>query len=1361
MQRTVVFLIAFLISANLFSIQNKFEFLTPDNGLSQANVECILQDSQGFIWIGTFNGLNRYDGYEIRIFNHDPNDTLTISHEHVTSICEDDEGKLWLATYGGGISVYYPETETFRRITHVRSGSQTVNLRSINMIEKGPEGNIWAADENQGVFAFNTNCELIKYYINEPSNPKSIPGSFYFGMVFDKEGNGWFGVNNNLLCLKEKNSDDFKVYRFEDRIASNDDGIRSMYIDRSDNIWIGTTSQGAYKFNPETEQFVNYRKESDQYQITANTIMSFAEDSEGNVLIGTDGGGLNIIDNSTGAISVIQYDPGIPESLASNAVYAIYFDKSLNLWLGTYAAGVNFQSRYKNKFKKYTSNPLNPKSLSYKNVTAVLQDHDGEIWIGTDGGGLNRFDPLTEEFEHFRMDLSNPDWLHTDVIISLMEDDEGDIYISSYNHGLTIFNKNEMKFKQYLPDDTDPTSLAGIHPWYTFQDSYGTIWVGMLAVGLDKFDKSTETFSHYISDVNDPTTLNSPNIKIIYEDRGHRLWIGTEGGGLHLYNREEDNFTRYYYDAAVEGSLSNDDVRALYEDRKGRFWVGTGKGLCQMDRENGTFTCLYTDDGLPGNTIDGILEDHDGYLWLSTDAGISRFSPKDMTFKNYDKTDGLQGNEFNYTASMVTYDGNFYFGGKNGFNVFKPEDIKDNPYPPDVVITEIEVLNQPYTTYEVKSKGKKVKMAVTHIKKLKLSYKQNILSFKFAALDYGNSVKNQYKYILEGFDKDWNTTNANKRFATYTNLPGGDYVFKVIASNGDEVWNKEGIAIDITITPPFYKRTWFIILVIAFIVWFLIRYIRRREEVLKKDKEILENKIQEGLKEVNKQKEEVAQKDKILQEKIESEKEQNWYNIGMSKMSEVMSKNKDDLHQLAQSIITEMVEYIEVQQGAMYLLNDEDEGDNFLELMAAYAPDEKRLIGNRIELEEGQVGMCYKEMSVIKIDNLPDDYATFSSGLGEANLKHLAVIPLRLNEIVIGVVELLSYSPIPQYRIEFVEKSGETLTSILTALKANFKTQKLLEQQKLQAEELAAQEEELRQNLEEMQATQEELGRMKEIEKKNEDERRISEKKLMDKLQQQNDELKKNQIALEKEQYLFNALLDSANEHIYFKDKQSRFIRLSHSMLKLFSVKSFKEILGKSDFDFFDNEHAQPAFDDEQRIIKTGKAVVDKVEKEVHKDGSISWASTSKMPLKDMHGKIVGTWGISKDITETKNLEDEINKSKEKLLVYENMLHTLINNLPGRVVVTDSEGIVYKANDAFARSLKKKMKDVENITMFNLLRDKEQKKNFEKQLAEVKKKGKIEWTEADKSGVKFRKQLIKLSVEELKKDYFLLLEVKN
>ena len=967
---TLIFLFVFLPAAKLWSIENKFEYITPEDGLSQGNIECIYQDQQGFMWFGTFNGLNRYNGYDIQIFNHNIDDPNSLSHEHVVKICEDEERKLWIGTYGGGISVFFPEYDRFNRIQEVIYQGDTILLQQISDVKTDHEGNIWVVDENEGLFVYDKDLSLVTLYRNDPQNDRSIPQSYYFGIVFDNNGDAWIGVGNGMLCHKPSGSDEFEVLKFESRIAAADDGIKSMYYDQLGKIWIGTTSQGAYMYDPMNNSFINYREKSDKYNITGNTVMAFAEDWDGNLLIGVDGGGINILDRSTGEISTVEYSAGNSETISTNAIYALFFDHSGNFWIGTYSGGINFQSHYKDKFRKYIPDPMNPNSLSYKNVTAIMEDSDGEVWIGTDGGGLNKFDPQTGYFEHYRADPTNPEWLQTDVIIHLMQDNEKDIYIASYNHGLTIFNKYTKTFKQYLPDPDDPTSIAGIHPWYTFQDSYGTIWVGLLAVGLDKFDKETGTFSHYTQNVDDPNALNSPNIKIIYEDKKYELWVGTEGGGLHKYNREADNFTRYSYNAENEKGISNNDVRDIFEDSENNFWIGTGNGLCLMDRDEGTFQVITTKDGLPGNTINGILEDDQGFLWLSTDAGISKFNPKEMSFRNYDKTDGLQGNEFNYTASMKSSSGYFYFGGKNGFNMFRPDEIKDNPNPPPVVITKISILNNTYTKIPIKKRRKTIYKSVSAVDELIFSYKQNVLTFEFAALDYGNSVKNKYQYILEGFDKIWTHTGANKRYATYTNLPGGDYVFKVIAANGDGIWNEEGIELKITITPPFWKRLWFILLVIALIIWLILRYIKNREEKLKSDKQLLEQKIQEGLKEVNKQKEEVAQKDKELQEKMEAERLQNWYNGGMIKMSRVMSQKKDDLHMLSQGIITELVEYMDIAQGAIFILNDDDDNDLHLVLQAAYAPDEKRVEGKRIELEEGQIGACFKQQEVIVVNNL-------------------------------------------------------------------------------------------------------------------------------------------------------------------------------------------------------------------------------------------------------------------------------------------------------------------------------------------------------------------------------------------------------
>jgi len=1078
MERKISCLFALFISLNLYSIQNKFSYITPEQGLSQGNITCIYQDSKGFMWFGTFAGLNRYDGYKTKVFYHEIDDSLSISHEHISQITEDSKGRLWIGTVGGGVSIYFRDPGNFQRIQEIKVGDSIVPLRTIRSVSRGPDNNIYVIEETTGLFVFDSELNLVNAYLPDPYELKSLPSTPLHGVLFDTTGNCWVGAGNGTLCKLNKESNDFEHVIFEHRIASDDDGIRSMYRDKDGRFWIGTTSQGAYMFDPVSRNYINFRKEDPLLHLSGNSVMAFCDDWDGNMLIGIDGGGINILNRSNGAMTYISYNAGNPESLSTNAVYALYIDKTETLWVGTYAGGMNYQGRYRYKFKNFKPNPADTNSLSYKNVTAILEDRNGDIWLGTDGGGLNNFGTHRNMFKRYRANPENPNWLQTDVIIHMMQDTDGDIFIGSYNQGLTIFNPELNTFKQYMPNDSSNTSIAGSHPWYVFQDSYGVIWVGLLAVGLDKFDKSTETFTHYTSNINDPSSLNSPNIKIIFEDSRHNLWIGTEGGGLHLYNREEDNFTRYFYNTDTKGCISNDDIREIYEDSKDRMWIGTSNGINLMHRDSTIGFTVYTkEDGLPNDVINGILEDDEGNLWISTNRGITKFNPDEMTFKNYNKTDGLQGNEYNYTASIKSSTGEFYFGGKEGFNVFRPEEIMVNPNIPNIMLTDFQIFNQSVDKVKVRKRGKKVYQNISEIDELKISHKQNVIAFEFAALDYGNPGKNQYKYMLEGFDKDWTEISANKRYASYTNLNGGKYVFRVIASNSDGLWNEEGLTINLKVTPPFWKRKSFIILSLLILVYLIIRFVQERQQKVIRDKKMLEDKIKAGLEEVEKQKNEALSKTKALEDRIESEKEQNWYNVGMTKMSDVMSKNKDDLQKFSQSIITELIEYVQVEQGVLYILNDEDENDPYLILTAAFAPDENRLIGKRVELQEGQIGACYTERKVIRVSDLPDGYANLTSGLGDTPLKHLVIIPIQLNEIVIGVIELLSFEEVPEYKIEFVEKASETMTAILTSLKANEQTKKLLDKQKAQGEEMASSEEELRQNLEEMQATQEEAAR--------------------------------------------------------------------------------------------------------------------------------------------------------------------------------------------------------------------------------------------------------------------------------------------
>ncbi|MBN1117701.1 MAG: hypothetical protein JXA77_10880 [Bacteroidales bacterium] len=1110
MKKATILLFFLLLHISLFSIENKFKYILPEDGLSEGNIACIFQDSKGFLWFGTFNGLNRFDGYDFKTFYNNPNDSTSLAHNHVKYVCEDALKRLWFGTFGNGLSIYYPEIGKFKNISFVVVDGDSVKLTNTAGIVNGPDNTIWTLDETAGLFVFDSDLNLIKAYTPKNGAKSGFPNMSYFALSSDKDKNIWVGAGNGTLLEYDRKMESFSKFIFDSRKTANDDAIKTMYIDSKGIVWIGTTSQGAYSFDPKTNTFENYRQGQGEITITGNTVMAFAEDWLGNLLIGIDGGGLNVFNSIHGTMEHIAYDIKNTQSLNTNAIYSLFLDRSETLWIGTYSGGLNYQGRFNDKFTTYKPDPFDPNSLSYKNVTSILEDSDGDIWIGTDGGGINLMNKSDGSFEHFKADLSNPNWLHTNVIIHMMQDIEGDIYVGSYNGGLTIFNKEDRIFKQYLPDVNDSTSIAGMHPWFIFQDSYGEIWVGLLAVGLDKFDKKTETFTHYISNIEDSTTLYGPNIKVIYEDKNRVMWVGTEGGGLHSFNRKADNFTRFL---AGQGdgisSISNNDIRDIFEDSKNRFWVGTADGLNLMDRNSRKFEVIKKSDGLAGNIINNILEDDNGILWISTNNGISKFNPDERTFRNYDKTDGLQGNEFNYTAAIESSDGLFYFGGKEGFSVFDPATIADNPFKPEIVITDFTILNKNQEFVKTRIKGNEQMVSVPYAKNIVLTYKDKSIGIRFAALDYSNPLKNAYEYMLEGFDEEWNTVSAIIRSVSYSNLKGGTYTFRVRGSNSDDVWNEEGASVDLIVKPPFWKRTWFIILISALILFIAYRYISQRQDKVKREKEMLESRINEGLKEVEIQKNQVQKANTELEEKIENERQQAWFNQGMNQISDVISHNKQNLNKLAQEVIINLVAHLEVEQGAMYLVNEDSENEACLEVMGCFAPDESRIIGNRIETEVGNVGAAFSTNKTIKLDNLPKDYSYFSSGLGEDYLRHAVLIPISLDESVIGVFELLSFRAIDDFKISFVKKAGETLTSILTALNATSKAQKLLDEQKLLAEESEAQEEELRQNLEELQATQEEASRNSEemirIAKQSEE----KEKQYLEKIKKLEAEIKK------------------------------------------------------------------------------------------------------------------------------------------------------------------------------------------------------------------------------------------------------------
>ncbi len=487
----------------------------------------------------------------------------------------------------------------------------------------------------------------------------------------------------------------------------------------------------------------------------------------------------------------------------NNSIYSLYQDKTGDLWIGTYAGGVNLIDYTKQAFKHYKNLPGNPNSLSYNYVMEFHEDHEGNIWIATDGGGLNKFDTKTGNFEHYNSKNSN---LNKDVLPTVYIDSQNNIWIGTWAGGLSLFNR---RTKSFLTFTSENSGLSNNNVFDITEDRNGNLWIATQN-GLNKFNKKDRSFIVYTEE---NSNLIFNQIEVIKEDNKSNILIGSFQG-LSIFNPKTEEFVNYTHDPKNENSISNDFVTSIFEKDSSTLWIATTNGLNKLNRKTKKITRYFKTDGLPNDLIFGIEKDDKGFLWISTNGGLSRFEPKTETFKNYTKEDGLQGSTFIKKSHHKSKDGKIYFGGVNGFNVFDPNDVIDNTAIPPVVLTDFKIFNKPVVIGKNKSPLQK-HISVTD--ELILSYKHSVFSFEFAALDYTSPAKNQYAFMLEGFDKEWNYVE-NKREVTYTNLNPGTYIFKVKGSNNDNIWNEEGTSLKIVITPPFWTTLWFRISMIMLII---------------------------------------------------------------------------------------------------------------------------------------------------------------------------------------------------------------------------------------------------------------------------------------------------------------------------------------------------------------------------------------------------------------------------------------------------------------------------------------------------------------------------------------------------------------
>ncbi len=758
----------------------RFFSLTTADGLSHNIVRAIVQDPQGFLWFGTQDGLNRYDGYSFTVFRHRRSDPHSLVHNTVQALAVDQKGTLWVGTVGG-LDRY--DRDTGRFVHYPGIGE------SVTVIYPAPDGTLWVGTAGAGLFRYDPQGDRFL------SVPAPLPDAHILALFQDADGTLWVGTEYGGLHTL-----DGRAYRHDpaDPHSLPCDQVKAILRDRTGAFWVGTgvyyepALGGPAVLDTATGRFTRYRQGLSHAHVTA-----ILEDRTGALWVGTEEG-LAVLDRASGQFMVHRHNPLDPYSLINDRVYTLYEDRTGILWVGT-DGGVSRYVPQKNRFVLYRHNPLDPNSLGAPRVGAVLKDRDGNVWVGLHAGGLDRIGP-DGIVTHYRHDPADPHSLSHDHVTALYQDPTGAIWVGT-SAGLDRLDPATGGFIHFVHDPADPYSIGPGAVKVIYGERSGALWVGTEEPGtLSRLDPRTGRFTVYRYNPDRPNGFpNTYGVRAILEDREGFLWLGTYNGLVRLDPRT-GIFTRYRHDPDDPSSLSDDFVWSLYEDAEGTLWVGTHGGLNRLDdREAGRFTIYTVEDGLPADGIAAILGDEAGTLWLATmGGGLSRFDPRTETFRNYDESDGLQSMHFIPGAAFRSADGELFFGGAEGLNRFRPADIRENPHVPPVVLTAFRVFDR------VRDFGRDL----TAVGEIRLSYRDNFFSFEFAALDYADPTKNQYAYILEGFDRDW-VHSGTRRYAAYTNVPPGTYTFRVRASNNDGVWNEEGLAVRVVVTPPFWQTLWF------------------------------------------------------------------------------------------------------------------------------------------------------------------------------------------------------------------------------------------------------------------------------------------------------------------------------------------------------------------------------------------------------------------------------------------------------------------------------------------------------------------------------------------------------------------------
>jgi signal transduction histidine kinase/ligand-binding sensor domain-containing protein/CheY-like chemotaxis protein/HPt (histidine-containing phosphotransfer) domain-containing protein len=801
-----------------------FEHLTMRDGLSMSTINSILQDSQGYVWLATEAGLNRYDGYSVRQFRRERGNPHGLASDYVWSLAEDSHGDLWLATDGGGVARWDRRTETFQQFMHDPARMESLASDRVRALLIDARGFIWAGTKDQGLDVLDPQTGSVRHFRHRDSDIFSLPSDAIGALYSDREGRIWVGSDGGLSRY-DPITDGFATYGDAMSAAKiRDSRVHAIREDHNGALWIGTINDGLARLDLHSNVFTVFRHDANNPRSLSNDhVWAVLEDDAKRLWVAT-ADGLDLYDQNSESFIRYGHDADNPQSLRDSGALSLYQDRGGVLWVGTREGGASHWNPRSWLLGHYFSD-----AFRAAQIESFADDGAGKVWVGTIGGGLIEIDSRTGRERHYGADkASGAPQLSDDRVMTLLNDHRGSLWIGTMSGGLDRLDLGSGKLRVYRSTAADVNTLPADGIMSLYEDKLGTLWVGTFRGGLASIDVATDKITRYPFGLATPRSLSSSKASAIVEDALGNLWIGTDGGGLNLLERKSGRFYAYRRDNGDPKSLSDDTVYALHIDLHGDLWVGTAGG--GLDRVVGTsarpeavhFENQSGLSGMPSQVVYGIESDRESRLWLSTNNGLARFDPHMHHVKLFHQVQGLQDDEFNVNAHFRSADGILYFGGNHGFNAFSPDLIASEGPAPRVVLTTASKLNHPIAAQELPNATRP----------LSLAYDDKLVTLDFSALDFTSPADNHYSYRLEGFDNGWIDAGTMHR-ATYANLDAGNYVFKVRAANADGVWSDDSLSIPVHVAPAPWNTLaarLLYVLVGAAVLAYLWRFQRQRRE---------------------------------------------------------------------------------------------------------------------------------------------------------------------------------------------------------------------------------------------------------------------------------------------------------------------------------------------------------------------------------------------------------------------------------------------------------------------------------------------------------------------------------------------------